>query len=431
MEILMPHSNAAETVVLSRIINNSEKLEEVQGILTENDFYMDRHKVIFRTMKELQSKGVSIDLVTLSNELTNSKQLDKCGGITYLSQLSGNDAFGENLLDHVKIVKDKSDRRKLIKAGYNLIENSQDKDMNQVIEDISGTIDKINDKNTDGSMVSVGDALQSALTSIEDKYNNGVKILGKTTGFKSVDNTISGLQKGDFIVIAARPSMGKTAFALNIGQAASMNGSVGIFSLEMPEEQIMQRLLAAKCLVPLNKIKTGKLNDSDFQSIVRGAGILSTRKIFIDDNSMSLSDIKARCRKLKNSSGLDVVIIDYLQLLELSEKTYSREQEISKLSRELKKMAKKLDVAVIALSQLSRAPEQRNDKRPMLSDLRESGAIEQDADEVMLLYRDEYYNPDTDNPGVVEVNIAKNRNGEVKTVSLGWRGEYQRFGELC
>lgn len=431
MEILMPYNNYAETVVLSRIIQNGEKLEDVQPALSEDDFYMDRHKVIFRTMKELQAKGVNIDLVTLSNELISNKHIEECGGITYLSQLSANGVFMENFLDHVKIVKEKSDRRRLIRAGYKLIENSQDKEMDKVIEDISSTVDDISDKNTEGSMVTIFDALQSALTSLEDKYNNGARILGKTTGFKSIDNTISGLQKGNLIVIAGRPSMGKTAFALNIGQSASISGSVGIFSLEMPGEHIIQRLLAAKCLVPLYKIKNGSVEESDFEKIVNGAGMLSTRKIFIDDNSISLSDIKARCRKLKKENGLDVVIIDYLQLVELNEKTYSREQEIAKLSRELKKMAKQLDIAVIALAQLSRAPEQRSDKRPLLSDLRESGAIEQDADEVILLYRDDYYDHETETPGIVEVNIAKNRNGEVKTVKLGWRGEYQRFGELC
>lgn len=431
MDILMPNNPYAETVILSRILNDGDKIEDVLSIVCENDFYIDKHKVIFKAMKELKAKGINIDLVTLSNNLTNTKMLDKCGGITYLSQLSANEAFGENLIDHVKIVKDKSDRRKLIKAGYNLIESSQDKEIDQVLSNMESIIDSISDKNIDGKIISISDALQSTITNIEDKFNNGVKILGKTTGFKSLDNVTSGLQAGDFIVIAARPSMGKTAFALNIGQAASIDGSVAIFSLEMPQEQIMQRLLAAKCLVPLQGVKTGKLNENEFEKIMYGVGNLSTRKIFIDDNSMSLNDIKARCRKVKKTSGLDVVIIDYLQLLELNEKTHSREQEISKLSRELKKMAKQLNVAVVALSQLSRAPEQRNDKRPMLSDLRESGAIEQDADEVMLLYRDEYYNPDTENPGVVEINIAKNRNGEVKTVKLGWRGEYQRFGELC
>ncbi len=431
MEMVMPYSLEAESTVLGGIINNSEKLNEVEDILNQSDFYMEKHQLIYSTMRELSNRGVSIDLVTLSNELNTNKKINKCGGMTYLTSLSGTSNFGENIINHANIVREKSERRRLIKAGMKLIEDSYDGDINQVSSSMEMALDSVADKNKDGEMVSIGDALQDAITSIEDKFKNGSRILGKTTGFKSLDNTISGLNKGDFIVIAARPSMGKTAFALNIGQAASREGNVGIFSLEMPEEQLMQRFLSARCLIPFQTIKTGKLSPAEFERISTGAADLANRNIFIDDNSTSLSDIKARCRRLKKKHGLDVVIIDYLQLLEPSEKTYSREQEIAKISRALKKMAKKLEVTVIALSQLSRATEQRADKRPMLSDLRESGSIEQDADVVMFLYRDEYYDEDSSSKGISEVIIGKNRNGQVKTINLAWRGEYQRFGELA
>ncbi len=431
MEMVMPYSLEAESTVLGGIINNSEKLNEVEDILNQSDFYMEKHQLIYSTMRELSNRGVSIDLVTLSNELNTNKKISKCGGMTYLTSLSGTSNFGENIINHANIVREKSERRRLIKAGMKLIEDSYDGDINQVSSSMEMALDSVADKNKDGEMVSIGDALQDAITSIEDKFKNGSRILGKTTGFKSLDNTISGLNKGDFIVIAARPSMGKTAFALNIGQAASRQANVGIFSLEMPEEQLMQRFLSARCLIPFQTIKTGKLSPAEFERISTGAADLANRNIFIDDNSTSLSDIKARCRSLKKKHGLDVVIIDYLQLLETSEKTYSREQEIAKISRELKKMAKKLEVTVIALSQLSRATEQRADKRPMLSDLRESGSIEQDADVVMFLYRDEYYYEDSSSKGISEVIIGKNRNGQVKTINLAWRGEYQRFGELA
>lgn len=431
MEMVMPYSLEAEATVLGGIINNSEKLNEVEDILIQSDFYMEKHQLIYSTMRELSNRGVSIDLVTLSNELNTNKKINKCGGMTYLTSLSGTSNFGENIINHANIVREKSERRRLIKAGMKLIEDSYDGDINQVSSSMEMALDSVADKNKDGEMVSIGDALQDAITSIEDKFKNGSRILGKTTGFKSLDNTISGLNKGDFIVIAARPSMGKTAFALNIGQAASREGNVGIFSLEMPEEQLMQRFLSARCLIPFQTIKTGKLSPAEFERVSTGAADLANRNIFIDDNSTSLSDIKARCRSLKKKHGLDVVIIDYLQLLETSEKTYSREQEIAKISRELKKMAKKLEVTVIALSQLSRATEQRADKRPMLSDLRESGSIEQDADVVMFLYRDEYYDEDSSSKGISEVIIGKNRNGQVKTINLAWRGEYQRFGELA
>lgn len=431
MEMVMPYSLEAESTVLGGIINNSEKLNEVEDILNQSDFYMEKHQLIYSTMKELSNRGISIDLVTLSNELNTNKKINKCGGMTYLTSLSGTSNFGENIISHANIVREKSERRRLIKAGMKLIEDSYDGDINQVSSAMEMALDSVADKNKDGEMVSIGDALQDAITNIEDKFKDGSRILGKTTGFKSLDNTISGLNKGDFIVIAARPSMGKTAFALNIGQAASREGNVGIFSLEMPEEQLMQRFLSARCLIPFQTIKTGKLSPAEFERISTGAADLANRNIFIDDNSTSLSDIKARCRSLKKKHGLDVVIIDYLQLLETSEKTYSREQEIAKISRELKKMAKKLEVTVIALSQLSRATEQRADKRPMLSDLRESGSIEQDADVVMFLYRDEYYDEDSSSKGISEVIIGKNRNGQVKTINLAWRGEYQRFGELA
>lgn len=431
MEMVMPYSLEAESTVLGGIINNSEKLNEVEDILNQSDFYMEKHQLIYSTMRELSNRGVSIDLVTLSNELNTNKKINKCGGMTYLTSLSGTSNFGENIINHANIVREKSERRRLIKAGMKLIEDSYDGDINQVSSSMEMALDSVADKNKDGEMVSIGDALQDAITSIEDKFKNGSRILGKTTGFKSLDNTISGLNKGAFIVIAARPSMGKTAFALNIGQAASREGNVGIFSLEMPEDQLMQRFLSARCLIPFETIKTGKLSSAEFERISTGAADLANRNIFIDDNSTSLSDIKARCRSLKKKHGLDVVIIDYLQLLETSEKTYSREQEIAKISRELKKMAKKLEVTVIALSQLSRATEQRADKRPMLSDLRESGSIEQDADVVMFLYRDEYYDKDSSSKGISEVIIGKNRNGQVKTINLAWRGEYQRFGELA
>ncbi len=431
MEMVMPYSLEAESTVLGGIINNSEKLNEVEDILNQSDFYMEKHQLIYSTMKELSNRGVSIDLVTLSNELNTNKKINKCGGMTYLTSLSGTSNFGENIINHANIVREKSERRRLIKAGMKLIEDSYDGDINQVSSSMEMALDSVADKNKDGEMVSIGDALQDAITSIEDKFKNGSRILGKTTGFKSLDNTISGLNKGAFIVIAARPSMGKTAFALNIGQAASREGNVGIFSLEMPEDQLMQRFLSARCLIPFETIQTGKLSSAEFERISTGAADLANRNIYIDDNSTSLSDIKARCRSLKKKHGLDVVIIDYLQLLETSEKTYSREQEIAKISRELKKMAKKLEVTVIALSQLSRATEQRADKRPMLSDLRESGSIEQDADVVMFLYRDEYYDEDSSSKGISEVIIGKNRNGQVKTINLAWRGEYQRFGELA
>lgn len=430
MDKVMPQSITAETTVLGAIIADGEKLTEVEDLLKSNDFYVEKHKHIYAAIKRLSTKGMNIDTVTVAEELKVKNVLEKCGGITYLAQLSSA-ILGENIVDHAKIVKEKSERRQFIQAAMNMIEGSYEKPLEEVAATVESTLDKVADKNKDGYIVPIADALQSAITSIEDKFKSGGRILGKSTGFKQLDNTLQGLQMGDFLVVAARPSMGKTAFALNIGQAAAAQGNVAIFSLEMPQEQLINRLLSARCLIPFNTIKTGKLSPQEFERMTHGAGNLANTGLFIDDNSVSLSDIKARCRALKKKEGLDVVIIDYLQLIEISEKTYSREQEIAKISRELKKMAKKLSITVIALAQLSRAPELRADKRPILSDLRESGSIEQDADAVMFLYRDEYYNDDSNEPGIAEVIISKNRNGEVKTVKLAWRGEYQRFGDIA
>lgn len=427
---VMPQNIDAETNVLGAIINDGEKFNEIDNILSHNDFYTEKHKIIFDCMKNLNSKGINIDPITLSENLKSRGQLEKCGGITYITELSSTSGSWENIVNHANIVREKADRRRFIKAAMKMIESSYESELDEVADSMEKALDSVTDKNKDGDIISISDALQNAITNIESKFKNGGSILGNTTGFKKLDNYLSGLQRGDFIVIAARPSMGKTAFALNIAQATASSASVGIFSLEMPESQLVDRLLSAKCLIPLDRIKNGMLNAEQFENIAKGSAVLASKSIFIDDNSISLADIKARCRALKKRKGLDVVIIDYLQLLESSDKSYSREQEIAKISRELKKMAKKLDITVIALAQLSRAPEQRNDKRPMLSDLRESGSIEQDADIVMFLYRDEYYNPDTDEPGIAEVIISKNRNGEVGTVKLAWKGEYQRFGEL-
>lgn len=428
---VMPQNLQAETTVLGAIIADGEKLNDVDGILSANDFYPERHKIIFDSMKTIAAKGINIDAITLSEDLKSKGHLDKCGGITYITELSSSSVAWDNITSHANIVKDKADRRKFIQAGMKMIESSYDKPLEEVSTLMERVLDEVADKNRDGDLISISDALQDTIIDIENKFKNGDKLVGKTSGFKQLDNYLSGLQKGDFIVIAGRPSMGKTAFALNVGQAASINGNVAIFSLEMPYIQLTKRLISARCLIPFSKVKDGNLNVSEFENIANGSASLAARGISIDDKTTSLGDIKARCRSLKKRKGLDVVIIDYLQLLEISDKSYSREQEIAKISRELKKMAKKLDITVIALSQLSRAPEQRPDKRPMLSDLRESGSIEQDADIVIFLYRDDYYNSDTtDEPGIAEVIISKNRNGEVGTVKLAWKGEYQRFGEI-
>ena len=431
MNMATPQNVQAEQALLGCLINNKDKIYEVESILSADDFYFDKHKEIYIAIRELENKSIEIDLITLLELVNKKKIIDKCGGISYITELSTAAIYNDNAISYAEIIKDKSNRRSLIKAGRELVSKSyEENEVDEIVNSVENALYQAVSKNNDGEIVQISDALNDVLDEIEHNFKNGGKITGKTTGYKELDECLSGLQKGDFMIVAARPSMGKTAFALNIGQYSAKESNVAIFSLEMPKNQLTQRLLSSMALVELHNIKTGKLSDQEFGKIAMASNELANRKIFIDDNSTSLSDIKARCRTLKRKKGLDVVIIDYLQLIESTEKTYSREQEIAKISRELKKLAKSLEITVIALSQLSRAPEQRADHRPMLSDLRESGSIEQDADVIMFLYRDEYYNKESEEKNIAEMIVGKNRNGEVKTIKLGWVGKYQRFAPL-
>lgn len=428
--MVMPSSKEAEEVVLGAIINDKDRIEQVEDLLRAEDFYFDSHKVIYGAILELRKREKHVDLITLCEELKTLGKLEVVGGVAYLSEVSSAGAYYHNVKSYSEIILEKAARRRLIKACKHAIDSSVGEPL---LEDIVGTLEenllKANAAMDMEEMEHIMDALQNTMTFIEDRCKDKKEIMGISTGFRQVDRVISGLQPGDFIIIAGRPSMGKTAFALNIAQYASRKGSVGIFSLEMPTLQLTQRLLSAKCLLSLKNIRSGDLNDEDIEKLLQGAEDLSKRKLFIDDKATSLMDIKAKAKALKHKEGLDVLVIDYLQLIEPSGPGTSREQEVAKVSRELKALAKTLNITVIALSQLSRAPELRADSRPMLSDLRESGAIEQDADIVIFPYRESYYDKEA-NGERVEIIIGKNRNGEVTTVELGWKGEVQRFGDL-
>ena len=425
----LPQSLEAEQALLGCLINCPSEFVEIEDLVFPDDFYYSKHKELFIALKELSKKDSAIDFVTILEELKTSNKLTAVGGVTYITELS-NYICTSNIKSYIDILKDKSNRRALIKVARKTIQNAYSEDLEKVTEEIEDSVYKINNNCENTNFNEIGQVVEDTLKQIEINYQNGGKILGISTGYKDLDNTISGLQKGDFIIVAARPSMGKTAFALNIAQYASKGANVGIFSLEMTKEQLAQRMISARCLIEFEKIKTGNLTDKEFEKMATGINEISSRHIFIDDESTTLASIKAKAKWLKNRKGLDVIMIDYLQLIESTEKSASREQEVSKISRELKKLAKQLNITVIALSQLSRAPEQRSDHRPILSDLRESGSIEQDADIILMLYRDEYYNKETDDKNIADVIINKNRNGEVKTIKLGWLGQYQRFAEL-
>ncbi|MEX0049561.1 replicative DNA helicase [Clostridium butyricum] len=426
--IALPQNIEAEQTLLGCILNSTDDFIKIDGIVNESDFYIDKHKKIYSTIKKLINQNRAVDQVTVIEELNSKDLLQSCGGVTYISELAIGAISYSNINSYAEIVKEKSNRRRLIKAGQRIMTKGFESDINEVVEEVENELYNIVSNNSKDIM-SIDDAIELTFQSLENRcLAKGLQ--GITTGFDEIDKLSSGLNRKDFIIVAARPSMGKTAFALNIGQAASEKGNVAVFSLEMSTEQLMNRLLSARCLVDFYKITNGLLEDDEFIKIAEGVNALSKRKLFIDDESSLLNDIKAKCRKLKIQKGLDVVIIDYLQLIRTSMKTSSREQEVSHISRELKALAKELDITVIALSQLSRAPEMRADHRPMLSDLRESGSIEQDADIIHFLYRDEYYNKETEDKNIAEVITAKNRNGVTKTTKLVWLGQYQRFGTL-
>ena len=429
-----PHSVEAEQSVLGSILLDKEAMISVSETLVPEDFYKEAHKVIYESMLKLYNSQSEIDLITLTDELRDQGYLDDIGGIAYITSLSTVVPTTSNIKYYVNIVKEKSISRQLISAANDIINLGYDGSakVEYVLENAEKKIFDISQERATNDFQPINQVISEALSMLEKLYEEKNDVTGLTTGFRDLNKKINGLQKYDLLLIAARPAMGKTAFALNLVQNAALKGdaSVAVFSLEMSKEQLVQRMIASQSTVELKKIKTGTLADNDWPRITDGMAILSGAKIHIDDTpGIKISELRSKCRKLKIEKGLDLVLIDYLQLMEGEGQNESRQQEIAKISRSLKILAKELDCPVVALSQLSRAPEQRADHRPMLSDLRESGSIEQDADIVMFLYRDEYYNPDTEKKNIGEVIVAKNRHGETGTVELVWFGGIQKFAD--
>ena len=429
-----PHSVEAEQSVLGSILLDKEAMISVSETLVPEDFYKEAHKVIYESMLKLYNSQSEIDLITLTDELRDQGYLDDIGGIAYITSLSTVVTTTSNIKYYVNIVKEKSISRQLISAANDIINLGYDGSakVEYVLENAEKKIFDISQERATNDFQPINQVISEALSMLEKLYEEKNDVTGLTTGFRDLNKKINGLQRSDLLLIAARPAMGKTAFALNLVQNAALKGdaSVAVFSLEMSKEQLVQRMIASQSTVELKKIKTGTLADNDWPRITDGMAILSGAKIHIDDTpGIKISELRSKCRKLKIEKGLDLVLIDYLQLMEGEGQNESRQQEIAKISRSLKILAKELDCPVVALSQLSRAPEQRADHRPMLSDLRESGSIEQDADIVMFLYRDEYYNPDTEKKNIGEVIVAKNRHGETGTVELVWFGGIQKFAD--
>ncbi|WP_368489233.1 replicative DNA helicase [Clostridium sp. BJN0013] len=431
----IPHNLEAEQSVIGSMLVDKSSIVESMEILKVDDFYRESHKVIFEAILDLYKKDIAVDIITLTESLKSKSKLEAAGGITYISELSGSIVSTVNLQSYIKIIKDKSTLRKLIKASTKIIEESYNNQNNveKTIDMAEKSIFDLSNNRKVSDFEPMNVVLERGFLEIERLFNNKGQTTGVASGFRELDAKTSGFQKGDMVLVAARPSMGKTTFALNIAEYAALREGkkVAIFSLEMSKEQLAYKLLCSEAHIDMLKLRTGNLEDKDWENIARASGPLAEAKIFIDDTAgISIMEMRSKCRRLKIEHGIDIIIIDYLQLMSGGRNSESRQQEVSEISRFIKSLAKEMQCPVIALSQLSRAPEARSDHRPMLSDLRESGSIEQDADIVMFLYRDEYYNKETEEKNVAECIIAKQRNGPTGTIKLAWMGQFSKFGNL-
>lgn len=427
-----PHSLEAEQSVLGSMLLDSESVSAASGALKGEDFYSEAHKEIYEAMLDIYERGEPVDLVTLVDELRQRGTLEGVGGVTYISDLSMAVPSTANVKYYIRIVEEKSVLRRLIVASNEIIRESYEaqEELDIILDGAEKRIFEISQRQIKDYFESIKDILIDTYARIEELSKNKGNITGVPTGFSEFDQKTSGLHPSDLILVAARPSMGKTSFVLNIAQHVALYEKlpVAVFSLEMAKEQLVQRMLSAEANVELQKIRTGDLTDDDWLKLVKAAGPLSQAPIYIDDTAgISAMEIRSKARRLKMEEGMSLLIIDYLQLMSGRGRSENRQQEISEISRSLKALARELRVPVIALSQLSRAPEARTQHRPMLSDLRESGAIEQDADVVAFIYRDEYYNPDTEKKNIAEIIIAKQRNGPTGTIELVWLGQYTKF----
>lgn len=431
----LPCNIEAERAVLGSLLLNDENMNVVAEILIPTDFYTHAHQIIYETLVRITQKRQRIDLVTLQNELEKAGHMETIGGMIYLVSLQEDIPSMGLVNQHAQIIKEKAQLRELIGSATKIITNCYAQDDNAieaVLDDAEKTIFQISGKRTSQNFVQLNIWLKKTFEHLSEIKSNNKGITGVPAGYKRLDEMTSGFQKGDLIVLAARPSMGKTALALTLAHHASAVGSaVGFFSLEMSAEQLTLRLLSSQSGVAHHNIRNATITSDEWIELTHVAGQLAERKFFIDDTAMlSVMDVRTKARKLKIEHGLDFLVIDYLQLLHSSNKHENRHQEVSEISRSLKALAKELAIPIIALSQLSRAVDSRLDKRPMLSDLRESGAIEQDADVIMFLYRDVVYNGDTENPNQAELIIGKQRNGPTGTVFMNFHRELTLFEDM-
>lgn len=432
---ILPHSVEAEQSVIGSMIMDREAIVVASELVTGEDFYSRQYGILFETMVELNDEGKPVDLVTLQDRLKEKDVPPEVSSLEFVRDLITAVPTSANIKYYAGIVAEKATLRKLIRLNEEIANTcyAGKESLEVILEDTEKKIFEVVQKRNTGDFVPIRQVVMNAMDRIERASKNKGAVTGIATGFADLDYRTAGMQPADLVLIAARPSMGKTAFVLNIAEhvAFKLNKTIAIFSLEMSKEQLVNRLFSLESKVDSQHIRTGQLSDQEWEKLIESAGVIGKSNLIIDDTpGISIAELRSKCRKYKLEHDLSMIIIDYLQLMSGSGRTDSRQQEISDISRSLKAIARELSVPVLALSQLSRAVEQRPDHRPMLSDLRESGAIEQDADVVMFIYRDEYYNHDTERPGIAEIIIAKQRNGPIGTVELAWLPNYTKFANL-
>ncbi|MFJ8264048.1 replicative DNA helicase [Rummeliibacillus sp. NPDC094406] len=428
-----PHNQEAEQSVIGAIFLEPQALITASEILIPEDFYRSAHQIIFQTMLRLSDQGKAIDVITVTEELSSHNELDDIGGISYITEIANAVPTAANVGYYAQIVSEKAVLRRLIRVATKIAEDgyTREDEVDALLSEAERKVMEVANRKNAGDFKHVKDVLVETYANVEQLQNRKGDITGIPTGFRDLDRLTAGFQRGDLIIVAARPSVGKTAFALNVAQAVGTQTTenVAIFSLEMGAEQLVMRMLCAEGNIDAQVLRTGALNSEDWRKLTMATGTLSRAGIYIDDAAgVRVSEIRAKCRRLKQERGLGMILIDYLQLIQGSGGAgANRQQEVSEISRSLKALARELEVPVIALSQLSRGVEQRQDKRPMMSDLRESGSIEQDADIVAFLYREDYYDKQTEDANTIEIIVAKQRNGPTDTVKLAFKKEFNKF----
>jgi replicative DNA helicase len=427
-----PHHIEAEQAVLGSILLDNNALIAVSEFLQPEDFYRKNHQIIYRAAIEIYERNEPVDLVTLATYLQDKKLVEPAGGLIYLTELANGVPSSDNAEHYGRRIEEKAILRRLINAANTILKKGYegDEDIAELLDIAESKIFEVSQRKMGKAFTEIKDVLLDTFNRIESLHNSRGDVTGLPSGYHELDRMTSGFQKSDLIIIAARPSVGKTAFALNIAQNIGVHAKkpVAIFSLEMSKDQLVQRMLCAEANIDANRLRTGKLQEEDWPKLTMAMGRLADAPIFIDDSAnVTVLEMRAKLRRLQSEHGLGIVIIDYLQLLNSHRRNDNRQQEISEISRSLKALARELDVPVIALSQLSRAVESRQDKRPMMSDIRESGSIEQDADIVGFLYRDDYYNKDSDKQNIIEIIIAKQRNGPVGSAELVFLKQFNKF----